>query len=101
MLAAAVITVLPLFTRDVLGADEGVVAVFQLIFTIGAALGRRDLRRAVGKSGDALRFSLIGAILLTVFPARHRAVHAEPDARGRADQRRRLPVRPRELAHPL
>ncbi len=67
MLAAAVITVLPLFTRDVLGADEGVVAVFQLIFTIRAALGA-VICGALSKSGDALRFSLIGAILLTVFP---------------------------------
>ena len=67
MLAAAVITVLPLFTRDVLGADEGVVAVFQLIFTIGAALGA-VICGSLAKSGDALRFSLIGAIMLTVFP---------------------------------
>ena len=68
MLAAAVITVLPLFTRDVLGADEGVVAVFQLIFTIGAALGA-VICGALSKSGDALRFSLIGAIMLAAFPA--------------------------------
>ena len=38
MMSAAVLTVLPLFARNALGADESVVAVFQVLFTIGAML---------------------------------------------------------------
>jgi len=67
MMAAAVITVLPLLTRNVLGADPNVVAVFQLVFTVGAAIGAM-ITGALARTGDALRFSLIGAIGLVVFP---------------------------------
>lgn len=67
MLAATVVTILPLFTRDVLGADPFVVALFQLLFTVGAALGA-VLCGVLSRGGDAAIFSLIGGIGLLVFP---------------------------------
>lgn len=67
MLGATVITVLPLFTRAVLGADPSVVALFQFLFTIGAALGALTCG-ALSRDGEGLIFTLIGAAGLVVFP---------------------------------
>jgi len=67
MLGATVITVLPLFTREVLGADESVVALFQLLFTVGAAFGAL-ICGALSRNGQGLIFVLIGAVGLVVFP---------------------------------
>ncbi|TGY89850.1 MFS transporter [Marinicauda algicola] len=67
MLGATVITVLPLFTRQVLGADESVVAFFQLLFTVGAALGALACG-LLSRNSEGLVFVLLGAIGLVVFP---------------------------------
>jgi len=68
MLSAAVITVLPVFARDVLGTDESVVAVFQLLFTIGAA-GGALVCGVLNRGEDALIFTVIGAAGLVFFSA--------------------------------
>jgi acyl-[acyl-carrier-protein]-phospholipid O-acyltransferase/long-chain-fatty-acid--[acyl-carrier-protein] ligase len=68
MMSAAVITVLPVFTRDVLGADESVVALFQLLFTIGAA-GGALICGVLNRGQDALIFTVIGAAGLVGFSA--------------------------------
>lgn len=67
MLGATVITVLPLFTRAVLGADPSVVALFQFLFTVGAALGALACG-ALSRNGEGLIFVLVGAAGLVVFP---------------------------------
>lgn len=67
MIGATVVTVLPLFTREVLGADESVVAFFQLLFTVGAALGAL-MCGALSRDGEGLIFVLIGAAGLVIFP---------------------------------
>ena len=67
MLAAAVVTLLPVFTREVLQADQFVVALFQLLFTVGAAFGA-ILCGILTRGGDAIVFTLIGAIGLVAFP---------------------------------
>ncbi|MEO1038332.1 MAG: MFS transporter [Pseudomonadota bacterium] len=67
MMAAAVVTLLPIFTRDVLHADPLVVALFQLLFTVGAAAGA-ILCGLLTRGGDAIVFTLIGAVGLVVFP---------------------------------
>ena len=66
MLAASIITLMPVFTASVLGADESVVLLFSALFTIGAAIGAL-LCGALSGKGDALVFSIIGAIGLVVF----------------------------------
>jgi acyl-[acyl-carrier-protein]-phospholipid O-acyltransferase/long-chain-fatty-acid--[acyl-carrier-protein] ligase len=68
MMSAAVLTVLPLFARNSLGADEGVVAVFQVLFTLGAVTGAL-LCGVLNRGEDALIFTVVGAIGLAVFPA--------------------------------
>lgn len=68
MLSAAVLTVLPLFARNVLGADEGVVAVFQVLFTLGAVTGAL-LCGVLNRGEDALIFTVVGACGLVIFPA--------------------------------
>lgn len=67
MIGATVITVLPLFTREVLGADQSVVAFFQLLFTVGAALGALACG-SLSRDGEGLIFVLIGAAGLVIFP---------------------------------
>ena len=66
MLAASIITLMPVFTASVLGADETVVLLFSALFTIGAAIGAL-LCGALSGKGDALLFSIIGAIGLVIF----------------------------------
>lgn len=66
MLAASIITLMPVFTASVLGADESVVLLFSALFTIGAAIGAL-LCGALSGEGDALPFSITGAIGLVVF----------------------------------
>jgi acyl-[acyl-carrier-protein]-phospholipid O-acyltransferase/long-chain-fatty-acid--[acyl-carrier-protein] ligase len=68
MMSAAVLTVLPLFARNTLGADEGVVAVFQVLFTLGAVTGALACG-ALNRGEDALIFTVIGAAGLVIFPA--------------------------------
>ncbi|MHA6288393.1 MFS transporter [Maricaulis sp. CAU 1757] len=68
MLAAAIITLMPVFAAAVLGADETVVLLFSGLFTLGAALGALICGSLSGK-GDALPFSIAGAIGLVIFPA--------------------------------
>ncbi|WP_339745843.1 MFS transporter [uncultured Maricaulis sp.] len=66
MLAASIITLMPVFTASVLGADASVVLLFSALFTIGAALGAL-LCGALSGKGDALAFSIAGAIGLVMF----------------------------------
>ena len=66
MLAASIITLMPVFTASVLGADASVVLLFSALFTIGAAIGAL-LCGALSGKGDALLFSIVGAIGLVVF----------------------------------
>ncbi|PWE17326.1 MFS transporter [Marinicauda salina] len=68
MMSAAVLTVLPLFARNVLGADESVVAVFQVLFTLGAVTGALACG-ALNRGEDALIFTVVGAAGLVIFPA--------------------------------
>jgi len=67
MLAASIVTLMPNFARDVLGADATVVLLFSALFTIGAAIGAVLCGTLSGK-GDALPFSIVGAIGLVIFP---------------------------------
>ncbi|WP_417496707.1 MFS transporter [Maricaulis sp.] len=66
MLAASIITLMPVFTASVLGADETVVLLFSALFTAGAAIGAL-LCGALSGKGDALAFSIAGAIGLVIF----------------------------------
>jgi MFS family permease len=66
MLSAAVITVLPVFARDVLGADANVVAIFQVLFTVGAVTGAM-ICGILNRGGGALIFTVLGAAGLVVF----------------------------------
>jgi Major Facilitator Superfamily. len=68
MMSAAVLTVLPLFARNVLGADESVVAVFQVLFTLGAVAGALACG-VLNRGEDALIFTVVGAAGLVIFPA--------------------------------
>lgn len=68
MMSAAVLTVLPLFARNALGADESVVAVFQVLFTLGAMLGALATG-VLNRGEDALSFTVIGGLGLAVFSA--------------------------------
>lgn len=67
MLAASIVTLMPNFARDVLAADATVVLLFSALFTIGAAIGAVLCGTLSGK-GDALPFSIAGAIGLVIFP---------------------------------
>ncbi|GJL97162.1 MAG: hypothetical protein DHS20C06_09790 [Hyphobacterium sp.] len=66
MLAASVVTLIPNFARSVLGTDETAVLLFSALFTIGAAIGAILCGALAGK-GDALPFSVAGAIGLIFF----------------------------------
>ena len=66
MLAAAVVTMMSVFTASVLGADETLVLVFSALFTLGTALGA-ILCGTLSGDGDALPFSIAGAIGITIF----------------------------------
>jgi MFS family permease len=66
MLAASIVTLIPNFARGVLGTDETAVLLFSALFTIGAAIGA-ILCGALSGKGDALPFSVAGAIGLVVF----------------------------------
>jgi len=66
MMSAAVLTVLPLFARNALGADESVVAVFQVLFTLGAMLGAL-ITGALNRGQDALIFTVVGGLGLAAF----------------------------------
>ena len=65
--AAIVFSVMPTFTSGVLGGDQNVLSLFNASFTIGGALGA-ILCGALSGRGNALIFSVIGAIGLVVFP---------------------------------
>ncbi|WP_019961917.1 MFS transporter [Woodsholea maritima] len=67
MLAAAIVTLLPLYCAEVLGADETVVLVFSALFTVCAALGA-IICGALARHEDSLLLSLIGAVGLIAFP---------------------------------
>ncbi|MEE2524795.1 MFS transporter [Hyphobacterium sp. HN65] len=66
MLAASIVTLIPNFARGVLGTDETAVLLFSALFTIGAAIGA-ILCGALSGKGDALPFSVAGAIGLVIF----------------------------------
>ncbi|WP_300543212.1 MFS transporter [Maricaulis sp.] len=66
MLAASIVTLMPVFTASILGADETVVLVFSALFTVGAAVGAM-LCGALSGEGDALPFSIAGALGIVVF----------------------------------
>ena len=66
MLAASIITLMPVFTASVLGADETVVLLFSALFTVGAAIGAM-LCGALSGDGDALPFSISGAFGVVIF----------------------------------
>jgi MFS family permease len=66
MLAASIVTLIPNFARGVLGTDETAVLLFSALFTVGAAIGA-ILCGALSGKGDALPFSVAGAIGLVVF----------------------------------
>lgn len=68
MLAAAVITLMPIFTRSVLGADASVVVTFSVLFTMGTAVGA-ILCGALSGDGDGLGFSVAGAIGIVICTA--------------------------------
>ena len=69
MLGAAIIfSGMPTFTSDVIGGDQNVLSLFNATFTIGGALGA-ILCGALSGRGNALIFSVIGAIGLVLFPA--------------------------------
>ena len=67
MLAASVLTLMPLFTAAVLGGDETGLALTAL-FTVGAALGA-ILCGVFTRGQDALIFTVIGAFGLVIFPS--------------------------------
>lgn len=67
LLAAAVITVLPVLTPNVLGGHPSVVSLFQVLFTIGAALGAISCA-VLSRGGEARWLSIVGAIGLVIFP---------------------------------
>tara|TARA_R110002073_G_scaffold76656_18_gene186082 strand:- start:1581 stop:2894 length:1314 start_codon:yes stop_codon:yes gene_type:complete len=67
MLAASIVTMMPVFAASVLGADATVVLLFSALFTVGAAVGAILCGVLSGK-GDALPFTIAGAIGLVVFP---------------------------------
>lgn len=66
MLAASVVTLIPNFARSVLGTDETAVLLFSVLFTVGAATGAILCGALAGK-GDALPFTVAGAVGLVVF----------------------------------
>jgi MFS family permease len=66
MLAAMVIILMPNFTKTILGADESVVVFFSALFTIGTAFGA-ILCGALSGKGDALPFSIVGALGIVIF----------------------------------
>jgi MFS family permease len=66
MLAASIITLMPIFTASVLGADESAVLLFSALFTVGAAIGAITCGTLSGR-GDALGFSIAGANGLVIF----------------------------------
>jgi MFS family permease len=68
MLAALVIILIQLFTKSILGADPSVVVFFSALFTIGTAVGA-ILCGALSGKGDALPFSIVGALGIAVFTA--------------------------------
>ena len=67
MLAASIVTMMPVFAASVLGADASVVLLFSALFTVGAAVGAIACGVLSGK-GDALPFTIVGAIGLVIFP---------------------------------
>jgi len=66
MLAASIVTLMPVFTASILGADESVVLLISALFTVGAALGAM-LCGALSGKGDALSFSIAGALGILIF----------------------------------
>ncbi|WP_421791413.1 MFS transporter [Hyphobacterium sp.] len=65
--AAIIFSVMPTFTSSVLGGDQTVLSLFNASFTIGGALGAILCGTLSGR-GNALIFSVIGAIGLVIFP---------------------------------
>lgn len=68
MLAASVVTLMPLFTAAVLGGDETVGLALTVIFTLGAALGA-VLCGVFTRGQDALIFTVLGSFGLVIFPS--------------------------------
>jgi len=68
MLAASVLTLMPLFTAAVLGGDETVGLALTALFTVGAAIGA-ILCGVFTRGQDALIFTVIGAFGLVIFPS--------------------------------
>lgn len=68
MLAASVLTLMPLFTAAVLGGDETVGLALTALFTVGAAVGA-ILCGVFTRGQDALIFTVIGAFGLVIFPS--------------------------------
>ncbi len=68
MLAASVLTLMPLFTAAVLGGDATVGLALTALFTVGAALGAL-LCGVFTRGQDALIFTVIGAFGLVIFPS--------------------------------
>lgn len=66
MLAASIVTLMPVFVASILGADETVVLLVSALFTVGAALGAILCGTLSGR-GDALWFSVAGSIGIAVF----------------------------------
>jgi MFS family permease len=67
MLAACVVTLMPLFAASVLGGDESVNLLMTVIFTLSAALGA-ILCGVLRQGVDTLWLSMTGAVGLVVFP---------------------------------
>lgn len=67
MIGAAVLTVLPNFVRETLGGSESVLAVCQVLFSVGAAIGAL-ICGVLNKGKDGINFAFIGAIGLVIFP---------------------------------
>lgn len=68
MMSAAVVTVLPVFTEQVLGSGGLLVSIFLALFTVGAALGAL-VTGVLNRGKDALIFTVTGAAMLVAFPA--------------------------------
>lgn len=66
MLAASIVTLMPNFAISVLGTDQTAVLLFSAIFVVGAAIGA-ILCGALSGKGDALPFSIAGALGLVIF----------------------------------
>lgn len=67
-LGATFLSLLPAYTRDALGADEGVLTVLLTAFSVGVALGALAVER-LGRGEVSLKLAPIGALGLAVMAA--------------------------------